>query len=356
MIKKLICFFLVSLSFSQNLDSQNGLYSKLKNILEIASRNNQRILVEDFTGHDWCPFCAYGSLAISELLDEYPGTLISTQYHLSNYANEEIGLAEDCTYLGVVGTDECITPRWSGLYDGNAVPIEVFNGTTIVVGANSQIDAYNQYSSIMDTLATNLSDAASTAYEIDFYGNIQGNEVNYVVNVSMDATLEETLNQELHVVVVEDNFLTTWFGYDDPQNARNVVRNYLSIDNVSINTAGESEDWSGSFVIDTSLFNQDHIKMIAYIQNADDNRIYQVQQRNVNNFCHSAFAIHGNINGDLLEDGTGVINIFDLLTLADNIETEVPHCANTTSDFTGDGTLDEFDVIFFATMIIEGQI
>ena len=168
----------------------------------------------------------------------------------------------------------------------------------------------------------------------------------------MDATLEETLNQELHVVVVEDNFLTTWFGYDDPQNARNVVRNYLSIDNISINTAGESEDWSGSFVIDTSLFNQDHIKMIAYIQNADDNRVYQVQQRNVNNFCHSAFAIPGNINGDILEDGSGVINIFDLLTLADIIESGAPHCANATSDFTGDGTLDIFDVIALSQIIL----
>ncbi len=71
-------------------------------------------------------------MAISELLDEYPGTLISTQYHSSNYANEQVGLAEDCTYLGVAGTDQCITPLWSGLYDRNAVPVEVFNGTKIV--------------------------------------------------------------------------------------------------------------------------------------------------------------------------------------------------------------------------------
>ena len=114
-------------------------------------------------------------------------------------------------------------------------------------------------------------------------------------------------------------------------------------------------------VLESAIANAEHndgadVDPPVHIQNADDNRIYQVQQRNVNNFCHSAFAITGNINGDLLEDGTGVINIFDLLTLADNIETEVPHCANTTSDFTGDGTIDEFDVIFFATMIIEGQI
>ena len=67
MIKKLIFLFSISLLFSQNIDYQDALYSKLKNVLEIASRNNQRILVEDFTGHDWCPYCAYGSLAISGL-------------------------------------------------------------------------------------------------------------------------------------------------------------------------------------------------------------------------------------------------------------------------------------------------
>ena len=62
--------FLLSFSFTQSLDSLDVAISNLRSIVENASRNGQRVLIDDFTGLD-CPPCNWASLTVSDMLNEY---------------------------------------------------------------------------------------------------------------------------------------------------------------------------------------------------------------------------------------------------------------------------------------------
>ena len=67
------------------------------------------MLVDDFTGLD-CPYCGYASLAVSDMLDEFPETLISAQWHLENFTPDYSDF-DDCIYNGLAG--ECFETRAS---------------------------------------------------------------------------------------------------------------------------------------------------------------------------------------------------------------------------------------------------
>jgi hypothetical protein len=49
-MKKLSLLILFSLSFSQRLDQGDVIYDELRAVVETASRSNQRVFVDDFTG------------------------------------------------------------------------------------------------------------------------------------------------------------------------------------------------------------------------------------------------------------------------------------------------------------------
>ena len=53
-------------------DSVDVAMGELRTVVETASRNGQRVLVDDFTGLT-CPYCGYASFAVSDMLDEFPG-------------------------------------------------------------------------------------------------------------------------------------------------------------------------------------------------------------------------------------------------------------------------------------------
>ena len=50
--KLTVYFFLITILFPQRLDSQNSTYDELRKAVEAASRSQQRIWIEDFTGLD----------------------------------------------------------------------------------------------------------------------------------------------------------------------------------------------------------------------------------------------------------------------------------------------------------------
>ena len=99
----LILISFLSFSFSQSLDSLDIVINNLRTIVENASRTNKKVLVDDFTGLD-CPYCGYASLAVSDMLDEFPETLISAQWHLSNYTPDDSDF-DECIYVSNV--EEC---------------------------------------------------------------------------------------------------------------------------------------------------------------------------------------------------------------------------------------------------------
>ena len=75
-IMKLILFiFVISSVFSQEIETE-----KLRIAVLNASRNSQRVIVEVFTGTLW-GFSPSASFAINQMLDEFPETLTSVEWH-----------------------------------------------------------------------------------------------------------------------------------------------------------------------------------------------------------------------------------------------------------------------------------
>ena len=91
----LIMWFFSSL-YAQSIDSVDIFLDDLRTTVEDASRSGQKVLIDDFTGLN-CPYCGYASLAVSDMLDEFPETLMSAQWHLSNYTPDDSDF-DDCFY------------------------------------------------------------------------------------------------------------------------------------------------------------------------------------------------------------------------------------------------------------------
>ena len=392
-MKKTYLILLLSFSFAQHLDPVNLAMEELKTIVETASRTGQRVLVDDFTGLD-CPYCGYASFAISDMLDEFPGTLISAQWHLSNFTPDNVDL-DECIYYDE--NSNCWDARaipygWETI---NAVPIEVFNGVEIEVGANSEEEAYNNYISIYEDLAPSYLEN-ETPYEVFISGYIDSlnTTVNYIVNVSLEAEIDNE-NQKVHILLVEDYIYSIWWVWEDiAHDARNVVRHWIATESLSIMNEDESESFTGSFQINDN-WNADNLKIIAFVQNETTNQVSQVSAVNINDMnpdvdddgvlnqddncallynpeqedtdndligdicdpCDNLVNVLGNVNGDTNLDGLPVFDIFDVLSLADYlIYLESNECQGLTINMNDDEYVNIIDLITLTTMIIEGLI
>ena len=384
-MKNLYLFLFLSFSFSQSLDSLDIVINNLRTVVENASRTNKKVLVDDFTGLD-CPYCGYASLAVSDMLDEFPETLISAQWHLENFTPDYSDF-DDCIYNGLAG--ECFETRASyyGWDTINAVPIEAFNGLEVITGANSQLEAYNGYVPVYQSIVDQ-----ATPYNIDINGLKDSLYVDYEVTITMDTDMAND-NQYVHIFIAEDNIMSVWWIFGDvDHNARNVVRKWDSVLNLDISQAGDSQTFSGSFTIDDSAWNPDSIKVIALVQNSSTKEVFQVEQMNINNFdsdqdgiigsedncpglynpgqedmdndqlgdvcdiCDNANVwVSGNINGEVNVDQSYTIDIFDLLTLSDLISSDDSEsCGYQISDVNNDGATNLLDIFEFVSIIMQG--
>ena len=271
----LLFSFLFSSSFAQRIDPVSGAMQELRTVVETAARSGQRVLVDDFTALD-CYYCPFASFAVSDMLDEYPETLISVQWHLPGFMTPDSSDFDDCIYNNEIG--ECFEARadyygWDTLM---AIPFEVFNGAELVLGATSEDSAYNSYVPIYQSLV-----GTASPYEIFIDGTKDSLNVDYEITVSLEADTSIE-NQKVHIIVVEDNILSDWQGVN--HNARNVARHWIASEDLTITSSGETQTFSGSLTIDGDGWNPDSIKIISMVQNNDNADIFQVQDINVNNF------------------------------------------------------------------------
>ena len=383
-MRNLYLFLFLSFSFSQSLDSLDIVINNLRTVVENASRTNKKVLVDDFTGLD-CPYCGYASLAVSDMLDEFPETLISAQWHLENFTPDYSDF-DDCTYNGLAG--ECFETRASyyGWDTINAVPIEAFNGLEVITGANSQLEAYNGYVPVYQSIVDQ-----ATPYNIEINGLKDSLYVDYEVTITMETNMAND-NQYVHVFIAEDNIMSVWWIFGDvDHNARNVVRKWDSVLNLDISEEGDSQTFSGSFTIEDNAWNPDSIKVIALVQNSSTKEVFQVEQMNINNFdadqdgiigsedncpglynpgqddidndqlgdvcdiCDNANVwVSGNINGEVDLEQSYTTDIFDLLTLSDLISSDDSEsCGYQISDVNNDGATNLLDIFEFVAIIMQ---
>jgi len=311
------------------------------------------------------------------MLDAYPETLVNIEWHNSGFtpSNSDFDIPEYSSRASMYGV--------------GGIPHTQWNGVEETVGGYPN----GNWQAIIGTFEALYASMVGddTPYEIDINGYV-GEQVSYDVTVSMDTDMSNS-NQKLDIFVVEDNIWSYWSGASSYHNARNVARDWLVTENVSISSAGESETFSGSFDLDED-WNADSVKIIALVQNYSTKQIYQVSQVNINDMnpdidddgvlnaedncidifnpgqedsdgdligdvcdpCDNLVYVMGNISGDTDSSGEPVIDLMDVLTLVDYLLLgDSNECQDTVMNINGDGFINVVDVITLVQSIMNGN-
>ena len=310
------------------------------------------------------------------MLDDYPETLMNIEWHNPSFTP---------------GNSDFDIPEYSSrasMYGVGGIPHTQWNGVQETVGgyANGNWQAFiGTFTSLYNSMV-----GEETPYEISING-YAGSEVSYDVTISMDADMSNS-NQKVDIFVVEDNIWSYWTGASQYHNARNVARDWLTTQDLTISTAGESETFSGTFDMDED-WNADSIKIIAIVQNYVSKQVYQVTAVNINDMnpdidddgilngedncidifnpgqedydndligdacdpCDNLVYILGNLNGDTDENGIPVIDIMDVLSLVDFLIFDDSYeCQDPILNINGDEFVNVVDVIALVQSILNG--
>ena len=275
------------------------------------------------------------------------------------------------------------------MYGVGGIPHSQWNGMEETVGGYPNANWQPMYDTFITIYNSMVDD--ETPYEIDINGYASETEVGFDVTVSMDADMSNS-NQKVDIFVVEDHIWSYWGAVAINHHARNVVRNWVTTETLTISSNGESQTFSGTFEL-SNAWNPDSVQIIAVVQNYSSKQIYQVTQVNINNMnpdidedgvmnaddncvevynpdqmdedgdlmgdvcdpCNNNVYITGNLNGDYSLTGEPIIDAFDVLALVEFVLTdEGNECLQMTNNINGDGLVNVMDVIGLAQMILSG--
>ena len=315
------------------------------------------------------------------MLDDYPETLMSIEWHNSSFTpgNSDFDIPEYSSRAAMYGVGGIPHTQWNGIEE--SVGGYANGNWQAIIGV-----FLGYYNGLVGD---------DTPYEIiidGFAGCDAGSEVSYDIIVSMDSDMSNS-NKKIDIFVAEDNIWSFWTGASQYHNARNVARDWLITEDLTINSEGESETFSGSFYIEDG-WNADSVKVIAIVQDYASKQIYQVSAVNINDMnpdidddnwlncedncidiynpeqedsdgdligdvcdpCDNLVYILGNINGDTDDAGIPVIDVMDVISLVDYLLGGGSYdCQVPIMNVNGDEFVNVVDVIALVQSILNGN-
>ena len=338
------------------------------------------------------------SYALDSLLNDFPNILTSVEWHypgVSPSGDNFCDVGAGCDHQHEEGYAHAYR---ADLYSiGGTTPTLVWNGISIATGGWECSNWLNMYDEELRPAFDEFS-LGRTPYDIEISGLYNSGDpiVFYDIEVTLDdSSLSENLT--LEVIIAEDSISSYWSGCGEYHNARNVSRNYLTLHEENKNyislSIGESQTFSGSFEISDD-WEENQIKIIALLQDQYTNEVFQVQEAklsldfdpdvdgdgilnnedncpNIENsnqydldedtigdacdLCNDLANVLGNVNIDAFgEEYTPIINIIDILALADILDNSelINDCHQI--DVLEDGEVNQFDLLVLIDMIISG--
>ena len=289
----------------------------------------------------------------------------------------------------------------ASLYDVNGIPHNQFNGIYEFVGGAGNCAWQQFYEDRTETYEELIQQ--ESPWRIDLEGELTDSLFNYSVVVSLEDDTN-TDNMILELFVAEDSINAFWSACDSWHLTRNVARAYLTMGEenqlpLTINTAGESQVFSGSFVV-KGTWDESKVKLIAVVQkwgdiDEDGNLAYEIFQANSGQIfnlpmdrdydgvanledncpddpnpdqedldgdligdvcdpCNGLVYVPGNVNGDANEGYQPIIDVIDVLFLADYIEEPVMINDCQVLDILVDETINDWDLLVLIDLVMNG--
>lgn len=235
--------------------------NSLEKWFDTYSNPRQKVILEIGTG-TWCQYCPGAAMGADDLHNN------GQQVGIIEYHNGD-------SYVTPTGTARI------SYYNVSGFPTSIFDGTSAVVGGSNTQSMYSTFLPIY-----NQKIAQKSPFVIEFDGSMDGNTMNVTVNVTRSGRFLNP-NTVLHFAITESDIAQNWHGQtqvDFVERAMVPNANGTAIDLVNNETV--SVELTKEFA---STWNQDHIEIVAFIQDPSSKVIYQGHMVHLSELTPSQF-------------------------------------------------------------------